>query len=168
MQTTSENNIKEIFAAMPDHSRVWIYQCDRFLAPHEVNAINEEGDRFVAGWNAHGTPLRAKIAIIENLFLVVMVDEVHAQASGCSIDKSLNFVKEAENYLGASLTNRMKVAIPMNGKIIISELNELSKLKAKGIIQDDSLVYDNLVATKSDLENNWLVKLNAGWHHRFL
>ncbi len=168
MQTTSENAIREIFAAMPDHSRVWIYQCDRFLAPHEVTAINEEGNRFVAEWNAHGTPLRAKIAVIENLFLVVMVDEVHAQASGCSIDKSLNFVKEAENYLGAPLTNRMKVAIPLDGKIIISELNELSKLKSKGIVRDDSLVYDNLVSTKSDLENNWLVKISESWHARFL
>ena len=168
MQTTSDKTIKEIFANMPDHSRVWIYQCARFLAAHEVNAINEDGNRFVAGWNAHGTPLRAKIAIIENLFLVVMVDEVHAQASGCSIDKSLQFVKEAENYLGATLTNRMKVAIPLDGKIIISELNELSKLKAQGIINDNSLVYDNLVATKSNLENNWLVKFNSGWHSRFL
>ena len=165
---TSEKSHTEVFSALPDHSRVWIYQCERFLAPHEVNAINEEGNRFVEGWNAHGTPLRAKIAILENLFLVVMADEEHAKASGCSIDKSLQFVKEAENYLGASLTNRMKVALQVDGKIIISDLNKLSDLKSQGIIHENSWVFDNLVATKSDLEKNWLVKLNAGWHSRFL
>jgi len=165
---TSEKLNTEIFSALPDHSRVWIYQCERFLAPHEVNAINEEGNRFVAGWNAHGTPLRAKIAVLENLFLIVMADEEEAKASGCSIDKSLQFVKEVENYLGASLTNRMKVGILVDGKIIIADLNKLSDLKSQGIINENTLVFDNLVATKSDLDKNWLVKLNEGWHSRFL
>jgi hypothetical protein len=164
----SEKMNTEIFSILPDHSRVWIYQCERFLAPHEVIAINEEGNRFVEGWNAHGTPLRAKIAVLENLFLIVMADEEHAKASGCSIDKSMQFVKEAENYLGASLTNRMKVAVSVDGKIIITDLNKLSDLKSQGIIHEDSLVFDNLVATKSELDKNWLVKLNAGWHSKFL
>jgi hypothetical protein len=165
---TSEKINAEVFSTLPDHSRVWIYQCERFLAPHEVNAINEEGNRFIAGWNAHGTPLKAKIAIVENLFLIVMADEEQAKASGCSIDKSLQFVKEVENYLGASLTNRMKVAISLDEKIVIADLNKLADLKSQGIITENSLVYDNLVATKSDLDKNWLVKLNAGWHSRFL
>ncbi len=165
---TSEQLNTEIFSALPEHSRVWIYQCERFLAPHEVNAINEEGNRFVEGWNAHGTPLKAKIAVLESLFLIVMADEEQAKASGCSIDKSLQFVKEVESYLGASLTNRMKVGVLVDGKIIIADLNNLSDLKSQGIIHENTLVFDNLVATKSDLDNNWLVKLNAGWHSRFL
>lgn len=164
----SEQINTDVFSTLPNHSRVWIYQCERFLAPHEVNAINEEGNRFVAGWNAHGTPLKAKIAVLENLFLIVMADEEEAKASGCSIDKSLQFVKEVENYLGASLTNRMKVGVLVDGKIIIADLNKLSDLKSQGIISENSLVFDNLVATKSDLDKNWLVKLNAGWHSRFL
>lgn len=165
---TSEKINAEVFSTLPDHSRVWIYQCERFLAPHEVNAINEEGNRFIAGWYAHGTPLKAKIAVVENLFLIVMADEEQAKASGCSIDKSLQFVKEVENYLGASLTNRMKVAISLDEKIVIADLNKLADLKSQGIITENSLVYDNLVAKKSDLDKNWLVKLNAGWHSRFL
>jgi hypothetical protein len=168
MPMTSEKINTDVFLTLPDHSRVWIYQCERFLAPHEVNAINEEGNRFVAGWNAHGTPLKAKIAVLENLFLIVVADEEHAKASGCSIDKSMNFVREAENYLGASLTNRMKVAVSVDGKIIIADLNKLADLKSQGIINENSVVFDNLVATKSDLDKNWLVKLNAGWHSRFL
>jgi hypothetical protein len=164
----SERINTDIFSTLPDHSRVWVYQCERFLAPHEVNAINEEGNRFVEGWNAHGTPLKAKIAVLENLFLIVMADEEQAKASGCSIDKSLQFVKEVESYLGTSLTNRMKAAVLVDGKIIITDLNKLSDLKSQGIISENSLVFDNLVATKSDLDKNWLVKLNAGWHSRFL
>lgn len=165
---TSEKTLPEVFSALPDHSRVWIYQADRFLIAHEVDAINEEGARFVEGWNAHGTPLRAGIAVMENLFLVVMVDEEHAKASGCSIDKSISFVKESENYLGVSLTNRMNVALFIDGKAMITELNKLTDLKNSGIINENSLVYDNLVATKVDLEKNWIVKLKAGWHARFL
>lgn len=165
---TSEKKDIEVFSNMPDHSRVWIYQCERFLAPHEVIAINEEGNRFVAGWSAHGTPLNAKIAIIENLFLMVMVDELQAKATGCSIDKSVSFVKEVEDYLGASLTNRMKVALDVNHQIMIADLNQLSDLKKQNVISNDTLAFDNLVETKSSLFSNWKVKIGESWHQNFL
>lgn len=158
----------EVFNFMPEHSRVWIYQCERFLAPHEVIAVNEEGDRFVAGWSAHGAPLTAKIAIVENLFLIVMVDELQAKATGCSIDKSVAFVKEVEDYLGASLTNRMKVALEVNNQIVVSDLNKLSELKANKVISENTLAYDNLVDTKTKLFSNWKTKIGESWHAQFL
>lgn len=165
---TSEKLNIEVFNFMPEHSRVWIYQCERFLVPHEVTAINEEGDRFVSGWSAHGTPLNAKIAVVENLFLIVMVDELQAKATGCSIDKSVSFVKEAENYMGASLTNRMKVAIEVNNQIMITDLNQLADLKKQNVISDKTLAFDNLVETKSNLFSQWKVKIGESWHKNFL
>lgn len=165
---TSEMINIEVFSTLPEHSRVWIYQCERFLAPHEVIAINEEGDRFVNGWSAHGAPLTAKIAIVENLFLVVMVDELQAKTTGCSIDKSVAFVKEVEDYLGASLTNRMKVALDVNNQILVADLNKLSELKASNVISEDTIAYDNLVDTKAKLFSNWKVKIGESWHAQFL
>ncbi len=165
---TSEKQDIEVFSSMPEHSRVWIYQCERFLAPHEVNAINEEGNRFVAGWSAHGTPLTAKIAVADNLFLIVMVDELQAKATGCSIDKSISFVKEAEGYLGSSLTNRMKVALDINSQIVIADLNQLAELKSQEVISNDTFAYDNLVDTKSNLFSQWKVKIGESWHNKFL
>ncbi|UPT69069.1 MAG: hypothetical protein M0D57_10815 [Sphingobacteriales bacterium JAD_PAG50586_3] len=79
----------------PAMLRVWIYQADRLLTDSEQQMLAEASAQFVAQWSAHGTPLTAAAQVLNGYFLVLGVDEAQAQASGCSIDKSVNFVKSA-------------------------------------------------------------------------
>ena len=78
------------------HSRVWIYQSDRKLTADEVVQIQMNLDNFTRSWTAHNNQLKAKAEIRYNRFLVLIVDESQAGASGCSIDKSVNFMKQLE------------------------------------------------------------------------
>lgn len=69
------------------HSRVWIYQSDRKLTDPEVGKIQQELDDFTIGWTAHNNQLKARAEIRYNRFLILIVDESQAGASGCSIDR---------------------------------------------------------------------------------
>ena len=84
------------FSELSGDSRVWIYQPSRLLTPEEAAAIDSEARAFVGQWTSHNRDLAAWGGVIENLFLVFMVDETHADASGCSIDKSVAFVRDIE------------------------------------------------------------------------
>jgi hypothetical protein len=165
---TSEKNTIEKLSALPEQSRVWVYQCERFLTPNEVHTITEEGKKFLSSWNTHGMPLRAELIVYENLFLIMVLDEAVTEASGCSIDQSMKFISEIENYTGCSLTNRMSVSLYVDDKMMITDLNQLSHLKEKGIINENTFVFDNLVDSLAKLRNNWRVKIGESWHARFL
>lgn len=153
---------------LPDHSRVWIYQCDRMLTEEEATAIRKKAEDFVADWSAHGTPLHASVDLIDRLFLLIMVDENQAMASGCSIDKSVAFVKALETEFGVSFMDRMKVAVETTSGLQLVHLHALPDWKAEGKINDQTLVYDNLVKNKKEFAERWKTPIAESWHHRFL
>jgi hypothetical protein len=90
----------------PD-SRVWIYQADRTLSGEEAEKITSEANTFVQDWSSHNRALKAKAELLHDRFLVLMVDESQAGASGCSIDKSVHFVEKVGSDFKVNFFNRM-------------------------------------------------------------
>ncbi|MGN6639512.1 MAG: ABC transporter ATPase, partial [Mucilaginibacter sp.] len=93
-----------------EHSRVWIYQSNRELTDNETSRLLDLLNKFAAEWTAHNHQLKAKAEIRYNRFIVLIVDESQAGASGCSIDKSVNFLKGLEQEFGISLFDRFNFA----------------------------------------------------------
>jgi hypothetical protein len=92
---------------LPDETRVWIYQASRALNDDELQELRTALVRFVADWTSHNHKLNAFGEIFHKRFIVLMVDESQAGASGCSIDKSVYFIKEVEKAFEINLFDRM-------------------------------------------------------------
>ena len=103
--------IKEpILRGMPDHARVWIYQSTRPFTETEVVVLTSQINGFVGEWTAHRKTLLAAAAVFYNQFIVLSVDESLNEASGCSIDASVYFIKDIENQYNVQLFERMNFA----------------------------------------------------------
>jgi len=152
---------------LPDHSRVWIYQADRFLTADEVRLATGELNQFVAKWAAHGKKLDAAAEVINNLFIVIGVDEQQAAASGCSIDASMGIILTLENQFNVSFTNRMIMAAEVNNTIALKSIQDLPALVDNKEVTLDTMVYDNLVNTVGDWKTNWKKPIRDSWHVRF-
>ena len=107
-------------------------------------------------------------ALAEDRFILLAVDEGQADASGCSIDKSVHFLKQLEAQLDIDLFDRMTFAWKDDSGVKTASSEEFAQLYRAGKIGDDTLVFDNLVKTKAELEENWLKPLNKSWHRRFV
>ena len=44
------------------------------------------------------------------------------------------------------------------------KVNEFEKLFSQGILHDNSIVFNNLIITKKELESNWEIPLKDSWH----
>jgi len=62
----------------------------------------------------------------------------------------------------------MTFAYKMDGEIKTAHRNEFENLYAQKIINDETLVFDNLVKTKADFEKGWTKKLSDSWHKRMV
>ena len=152
------------YKELPADTRVWIYQCDRKLSDSEIEAIKEQGDNFIDGWAAHGEKLEAAFEILHSQFLIIFADEEQAEASGCSIDRSVHFIKNLEQEYSISLLNRSLVAYKVDEEIVTLPQEEFVELVAQGTLTKDTIVFNSLVTTKQDLETKWQVLLNESWH----
>lgn len=153
---------------LPETARIWIYQCNRELSSDEVKAINEESQKFILDWSAHGSKLEAAIEIFYNIFIVVMVDEEKAKASGCSIDKSFQFIKELNDSYDLALLDRLNVAFRSKDNIRICRIDEFEGLLQRGEVGVDTIVFNNLVDTKKDFDSKWEVLLKDSWHRKLI
>ena len=156
------------FSDLSPESRVWIYQSNRNLSNAEVSGIQPVIRQFAQQWVSHNRRLKSAGAVLHNRFLVLMVDESQAGASGCSIDSSVRFINELGNRIGVSFFDRMTFPYRKNETIEFASKDDFEKLFAVGSIDDNTIVFDNLVKTKAELETGWEKKLSESWHKRFV
>ncbi len=149
-------------------SRVWIYQSNRGLSPAEEIEINEDLSRFAQAWTSHSQQLRSFAKVFHGHFIVLLVDESMAGASGCSIDKSVHFVQELQRKHDLNLMDRMTFAYRDQGEIHLVSAAEFANLYRAGQLTEDSLVFDNLIKTKAEMESQWEKPIKDSWHTRFV
>ena len=149
---------------LPSDARIWIYQSNRMLTPSEEIQIGNRTAHFIDSWTAHNKELAGSFEIRHSIFLIMMIDEKHSNASGCSIDKSLHFIQSLEKEFGITLTDRQIFAYRMENDIRLSRRNEFEVLIQAGTITDETIIFNNLVNTKGDLEKTWEVPYRNSWH----
>ena len=146
------------------HSRVWIYQSDRKLTDDETLQIQVQLDNFTRGWTAHNNQLKAMAEVRYNRFMVLIVDETQAGASGCSIDKSVNFMKQLEQQFGINLFDRFNLAYRDGEEIKSVPRQHFEELLKEGKINTETIVFNNLAQNVTELQTKWEVPFKDSWH----
>ncbi|MEE9350394.1 MAG: ABC transporter ATPase [Flavobacteriaceae bacterium] len=156
------------FKDLPKTTRVWIYQSDREFSVEEVTKINSILENFIDGWNNHGDGLKGSCLVKYNLFIVLAIDEAHKEASGCSIDSSVQTIKKIEKEFDVNLFNRMQTAFKDGDNINIVSMLDFQKYVKESKINSETIVFNNMIDTIDGFENNWEVTADKSWHARFL
>ncbi len=154
--------------AFPDASRVWIYQSNKPFREDDVDRVNAYIDRFAKEWTSHNLQLKATGGLMHRHFVVLVVDETRAGASGCSIDKSVRFIQFLEQEFGQNLFDRLTFAYLKDKVVHLIHQSEMKQAYEAGRISDETLFFNNLVKTKQEYIDGWLVPLEKSWHKRMI
>jgi hypothetical protein len=130
--------------------------------------MKELTHQFVDEWTAHKEILKASYELRYHHFLILMIDEKQAASSGCSIDSSINFVKSLEKEFSVSFFDRLTLAYWADGLLKLVSKDEFEKRMEKGDISEETIVFNNLVQSKIDLDTKWEVPLKNSWHKALL
>ena len=156
------------FDKLPDSSRVWIYQSNRSFTDEELDLIKNQLDTFIEQWTAHGSDLHSGYLIKYKRFIVIGLNQNLNEATGCSIDSSVRFIQELERQYKVDLMDKMNVSYKHGEFIAYKPLTEFKKMAKARSISNQTIVFNNLVATKAEFEENWEVPAGESWHSRFL
>ncbi len=154
--------------AFAPESRVWVYTANRSMSHDEAAAAQHTLDAFARQWTAHNQALQAKAEVFQNQFIILLVDETKAGASGCSIDKSVHFLEGLGQELGIDFFERMRFAWTENDEMYFADRDEFSGHVGSGRISGETLVVNTLAQSKKDLNEKWLVPFGESWHRRLV
>jgi hypothetical protein len=146
----------------PD-SRVWIYQSSRMFSLGEAIQIEDLLNYFVENWKSHGTPVKGFGTIFFGQFIILMADEQATGVSGCSTDSSVRLIKEIEQLYKVSMFDRQNLAFVRKDKIELLPLGQLQYAVDNGFLNSDTIYMNNLVQTKEELEQSWLIPVKESW-----
>jgi len=144
-------------------SRVWIYQSSRLFSLSEALQIEDMLNDFVQRWNTHGAPVKGYANLLFGQFVVLMADETSTGVSGCSADSSVRVIKQIEQQFGVNMFDRQTLAFVVKDKVQLLPSAQLNYAATNGFINPGTLYFNNLVATKEELLNNWMIPVKQSW-----
>ena len=157
------------FNDLNKNSKVWVFQSSSIIPETLLDNISDDSKNFLNQINSHGNKLKGSYKIIYNHFLIVAVENIQNEISGCSIDTIIRFVKNLELKYNLSFFDRSIVKYKKNNENIKStSLNEFKTICKTKMIDDDITVFNNLVKNIDELENIWETNIHNSWQKRFL
>lgn len=155
------------FNALSEESKVWIYPCNRKFYPKEIDVLNNQLKTFVENWKLTDENFKASFEIRYNRFIIFLAAE-DAILSNNDIDAQVGFILQLQAQYNVELLDRMNVCFKQGEYTQYKELKDFKKLIKDKAVTEKTVVFDNLIETKQELDNYWEVPISESWYSRFL
>jgi hypothetical protein len=155
------------FDSLPLESRIWIYQSNRKFSDEEMNEIETDLQAFLVNWSAHGTSLESSYQLKYNRFIILAVNQEVQNATGCSIDSSVEFIQGLEAKYNVDLLDKMNVTFKLGEHIAHKPLIDFKKMVKDKAVTENTIVFNNLINNIEEFNESWEVPAIDSWHSRF-
>ncbi|MBN8642746.1 MAG: ABC transporter ATPase [Flavobacteriales bacterium] len=155
------------FESLPPESRIWIYQSNRKFSDEEMVEIEKDLNEFLNNWSAHGAALEASYQLKYNRFIIIAVNQEVQAATGCSIDSSVAFIQNLEQRYDVDLLDKMNVTFKNGEHVAHKTLIDFKRMAKEKAVTANTIVFNNLVNTIEEWNDNWEVPAGDSWHSRF-
>lgn len=153
--------------ALSDQSKVWIYQANKTVDDETEERIKEDLHDFSMNWVSHGAPVDCYVDLFHKRFLVLVADDT-THVSGCSIDSSVHFIKALEQKYQLDFFDRLTYAYVEDDEFMFIHNSELNPAYQSGKITDDTRMVNNLVKSKEEFLESWIVPLKDSWYKKLI
>ena len=155
------------FENLPEESKIWIYQSNRKFSDAEFAAIEIDLKLFLESWEAHGTVLESSFELRYNRFIILAANQEVQIATGCSIDKSVQFIQNLEKKYDVELLDKMNVTFKLGDHLAHKTLMDFKKMAKDKAVTENTIVFNNLINTIEEYKDSWEVAAMDSWHSRF-
>ena len=155
------------FENLPPESKIWIYQSNRKFSDEEFAAIELDLQSFLNTWAAHGTSLESSYQLKYNRFIILAVNQEVQNATGCSIDASVQFIQGLEKKYNVDLLDKMNVTFKLGEHVAHKTLIDFKKMAKDKAVTENTIVFNNLVNSIEEWNESWEVPAGESWHSRF-
>ncbi|MBK8603800.1 MAG: hypothetical protein IPN87_12240 [Saprospiraceae bacterium] len=145
-------------------SKLWIFTANRVMTASEVTAITDKLNQFTKSWASHNNQLKSTAFVLHNLFIIMVVDNSLALASGCSIDTAMRFIQTLQIDFDIDFLDRQSfVYIDDSNQVHLVRKDQMQEKIASGEINDDTLFYDTLIPDLETMRTDFIKPKGSFW-----
>ena len=152
--------------SLSETAKVWIYPASRKFYKNELDEVEAKIKGFAINWKKEDENFQCSYQFLFNRFIIFFAEG--SQLSNNDIDEQVSFILKMQNEYQLELLDKMNVCFKQGEFIQYKELKEFKKLLKNKAVSEKTIVFDNLIQTKDELENFWEVPITESWYNRFL
>lgn len=153
------------FQDLSPQARIWIYPSSRKFYNEELPVVEEKITHFLANWLED---ISVGYQIFYDRFLIVGADQDDVVINTQQLDKLVQFILFLQDTFKVELLDRMNVCFKQGEFVQYKELKEFQQLIKQKAVSQKTIVFDNLIETKEELEQYWEIPITESWYNRFL
>jgi hypothetical protein len=156
------------YNSLPENSKVWVYPSNRKFYPNEIEEIEVKINAFIESWKPEDENFKASYQFLYQRFIIFIVDVDTVALTNEDIDTSVSFILSLQETYDVSLLDKMNVCFKQGEFVQYKELKDFKKLLKNKALTGKSIIFDNLISIKQDLDNHWEMPIEESWYNRFL
>lgn len=155
------------YSTFSEEAKIWIYPSSRKFYPQELDNLQAKLHQFIEHWKNDDENFKASFQILHQRFIVFIADE-NSSLTHTDIDQQVSFIIQLQAELQVELLDKMNVCFKQGEYIQYKDVKAFKKLLKSKAVSAKTIVFDNLIQTKYELENNWEMPITESWYNRFL
>ena len=156
------------YKSISNDAKAWVYPSNRKFYPTEIEEIEIKVKTFVENWKPEDENFKASYQFLHNRFTVLVAEDETAPLTNVDIDASVTFILQLQETYKVELLDKMNVCFKQGEHVQYKELKDFKKLLKNRAVTAKTIIFDNLVNNKEDLENYWEITIEDSWYNRFL
>jgi hypothetical protein len=101
-------------------------------------------------------------------FIIISVDDTDLNLSLQTHDALSLFIQELEKKFEITLLDKINVCYKQGEFVQYKDIVEFKKMMKDKGVSSKTIVFDNMITTKEELESNWEINIMDSWLGRFL
>ncbi len=155
------------YKSISNDAKVWIYPSSRKFYPTEIEEIEEKIKTFVENWKSDDENFKVSYQFLYNRF-IILVSEDDVALTNVDIDASVAFILQLQETYKVELLDKMNACFKQGEYVQYKDLKDFKKLLKNKAVTAKTIIFDNLVNNKEDLENYWELPIEDSWYNRYL
>lgn len=156
------------FESLSESAKTWVYPASRKFYKEELSAVENKIKDFVSDWKKDDTEFKASYQFLYDRFVVVLAEDPEGKLTNQDLDQVVAFILSLQADYQLELLDRMNVCFKQGEFVQYKEIKEFKQLLKKKSVSKKTIVFDNLIQTKEELQHFWEVPITESWYNRFL
>ena len=155
------------FENLSEEAKVWIYPSSRKFYQPEIPELEKKLEGFISNWKSEEEDFKASYQLKYNRFIIFSA-EGNTPFTNADIDGQVGFILQLQQEYEVELLDKMNVCFKQGEYVQYKDLKDFKKLIKNKAVNEKSIVFDNLITSKSEFEYYWEVPITDSWYNRFL
>ncbi len=156
------------YESLSNESKVWVYPSSRKFYKEEVEEVKEKITSFLTSWKEQDESFSCAFELRYDRFVIIAAETKEVSITVQEMDLLVGFILSLQNEYEIELLDRMNVCFKQGEFVQYKEIKAFKKLLKSKSVSEKTVVFDNLIQTKEELEDFWEVPITESWYNRFL